>query len=413
MAVEILFSYNSTFEPGTVVELRFDPETKSVTTPYASPGSATQAEPTQGDYVYQECDGTTLDRIRYDGNDLFAYDPQENSPTCNYTPPADGTFLRNDCNGFNLQKVLADGEGGERWGDVVEANSTQCGYEPPEEPILGCMDPDADNYDPLATEDNGTCTYPAPTYHAVGGVLPNPINYVITADPLLEGEPKRNHFIKASIYRADYTLIGTMQARVRNGKATLDVSGYLRPVVGTEITTATENVEAAENAMLGFYIGYTEHYNGIATTPKMLKNPKRYAVEAALDGYADDMRPYLLDYPAPDTLPAFTTPYAQPVAFSGLPFEVSILISEAMADKPMWFERRYLDHAGNELEILSTAIPSGMAGKRARLRLDAMPLHCAWKVELCINDENRAYFGSCPVAEGIRIFDKTFDFTFE
>ncbi|MEJ8803135.1 hypothetical protein [Pontibacter sp. H249] len=86
---------------------------------------------------------------------------------CGPNYPADGTFLRNDCNGYDLQQVLADGSGGERWGNVVEQNSSTCGYvpepEPEPEPVLGCTDPEADNYNPNATPGNAqanACTYP-------------------------------------------------------------------------------------------------------------------------------------------------------------------------------------------------------------------------------------------------------------
>ena len=36
----------------------------------------------------------------------------------------------------------------------------------PEEPILGCTDPEANNYDPEATEDDDSCTYDEPVNFA-------------------------------------------------------------------------------------------------------------------------------------------------------------------------------------------------------------------------------------------------------
>lgn len=36
-------------------------------------------------------------------------------------------------------------------------------YVPPPPPVLGCTDPEATNYNPLATEDDGSCEYPPPT----------------------------------------------------------------------------------------------------------------------------------------------------------------------------------------------------------------------------------------------------------
>lgn len=89
--------------------------------------------------------------------------------------PPDGEFIRNDCNGVHLQQRVADGRGGERWGEVVEYNSATCGYTPPEpepepepEPVvLGCTDPTAENYNPLATQDDGTCAYAARVFTEV------------------------------------------------------------------------------------------------------------------------------------------------------------------------------------------------------------------------------------------------------
>ncbi|NEM96163.1 hypothetical protein [Pontibacter burrus] len=66
----------------------------------------------------------------------------------------DGTYLRDDCNGTTRQQVVANGSGGERWGAVIEVNSTLCGYV-----VRGCMDPEAQNYNPDAVQDDGSCTY--------------------------------------------------------------------------------------------------------------------------------------------------------------------------------------------------------------------------------------------------------------
>ncbi|RNI26618.1 hypothetical protein [Rufibacter latericius] len=370
-----------------------------------------------GQYIYSKCDGSTLDRLRFDGGSSVEYAPELNSSQCTYTPPADGTFIRNDCQGFDLYQVVANGTGGERWGALVQTNSVACGYVAPV--IRGCTNPAASNYNPSATVDDGTCVLPPPPpaeYHAVGGVLPNPIEYLIDVDPLLEGLPKKNHFIRATIHRQDGTTIGTMQGRVRNGRATLDVSSYLRPLVGTEITTAPMNVFEQPGAVYPFFVRYKEHYNGLESAEVTLANPPRLAVEAAPDDYSGSLEPYVLrdnDLTSETLRPAFTTPYLNPVCFSGLPFEVSLLIDSSMAGKPMFFERRYIDAYGSELEILSTPIQPGMVGKMVRLRMDPFPLDCGWKVELSIVDEDRSYRGSCPVAEGIKIFDKSFDFTFE
>lgn len=116
-----------------------------------------------------------------------------------------------------------------------------------------------------------------------------------------------------------------------------------------------------------------------------------------------------------DTAPSFTTTYSDAVAFSGMPYEVSILVDESMAGRQMYFERRYLDANGTELEIRSTTIPETALGKRVRLKLDTNPLECAARVELAIVDTYNGYTGNCEGLPPVdsKIFDFTFDFTFE
>lgn len=212
--------------------------------------------------------------------------------------PADGTFIRAQCYGFDKYQVLANGTGGERQGALVEANSTECGYVPPVVP--GCMDPQATNYNPAANTDDGTCVYPPAKFYPVGGVLPNPIAFAIAATPLLEGELKRNHFVKATIYRhSDDSPIGTLQARVYNGQAVLDVAAYLRPLVKTSMDTPADIVTVQEGAVVRFYIGHKEAYNGIETEETLITQPPMYAVEAATDGLNEDMGAYVLTLPAP------------------------------------------------------------------------------------------------------------------
>lgn len=48
----------------------------------------------------------------------------------------------------------------------------------PLEPILGCTDPEAENYDPSATEDDDSCTYPTPWNPLP--MIPTPTKYATT-----------------------------------------------------------------------------------------------------------------------------------------------------------------------------------------------------------------------------------------
>lgn len=51
----------------------------------------------------------------------------------NDPPPARGTLLENFCNGFDKYGRYADGSGGS-YDELVESNSTECGYIPPPPP---------------------------------------------------------------------------------------------------------------------------------------------------------------------------------------------------------------------------------------------------------------------------------------
>lgn len=71
--------------------------------------------------------------------------------TCVY--PAAGTPIDSECVGFDLVQNRQDGLGGS-YQTVEEVNSPECGFVAL---IPGCTDPLAINYDPLATEDDGSC----------------------------------------------------------------------------------------------------------------------------------------------------------------------------------------------------------------------------------------------------------------
>ena len=102
--------------------------------------------------------------------EYIAPDPDpEPEPEPEY--PADGTYLRSECNGYNLQQVLADGNGGERWGNVLEYNSSECGYVAP---VYGCTDPEAENFDEAANTDDGSCVYAPKVYTEVKTVVVRP-----------------------------------------------------------------------------------------------------------------------------------------------------------------------------------------------------------------------------------------------
>ncbi|GAB2542340.1 hypothetical protein [Rufibacter soli] len=179
--------YTDYFYDVTVWE--FDTVTRSVTNTtndITLPDSALAEDysrPTTESFFWECLNGTSTRRDYYhDGDGSFTVQDTANSSSCTTGGgvPADGTFLRNDCNGLDLQQVLADGAGGEKWGVVVETNAVSCGYIA--NPVYGCIDYEASNFDPKANTDNGTCTYPAPlavTLPAPIAVVGNPMEIVL------------------------------------------------------------------------------------------------------------------------------------------------------------------------------------------------------------------------------------------
>ncbi|MCA8829429.1 hypothetical protein [Hymenobacter pini] len=116
---------------------------------------------------HNDCQGTTYRGFYHNGDGTFRIEPIENSETCGWLPPPSaGTFLRYECrnaggqtgqaDSYDRYRITANGSGG-TVATLVQANSPACGYDAA--PVPGCTDPDATNYDPDATEDDGTCTY--------------------------------------------------------------------------------------------------------------------------------------------------------------------------------------------------------------------------------------------------------------
>lgn len=160
-----------------VLEWEFDTLTKLAeqldTTTYThdlnGPTAMPQDEiwPTDVEF-FDDCQGTTRRGYFHNGNGTFRIEEEANSSACGYqAPPVAGTLLRHECrnaagqtgqpDSVDRYRISANGAGGEV-ATLVQANSPTCGYEAPA-PVPGCTDPEAQNYDELATEDNGTCTY--------------------------------------------------------------------------------------------------------------------------------------------------------------------------------------------------------------------------------------------------------------
>lgn len=72
---------------------------------------------------------TTLREFTHNGNGGFTTADTLNSTVCGYKP--EGEFIRTQCFGFDLFNMVSDGQGGEKKGTLVEANSASCNYVPP------------------------------------------------------------------------------------------------------------------------------------------------------------------------------------------------------------------------------------------------------------------------------------------
>lgn len=161
--------------------------------------------------------------------------------------------------------------------------------------VLGCTNPEADNYNPAATADNGTCMYTS-RFYACGGVLPNPVFIGVNFPVADNGVAKNNHYVKVNIYKVGETSpLATAKQMLRNGSAQVDISRYLKSQFNNAYQEPTPQVVYKDNSQsFGFYLGIIEHYNGAAQAETFRTQPDRVAVNAALPEYTDNLDAYLI-----------------------------------------------------------------------------------------------------------------------
>ncbi|WP_026462589.1 hypothetical protein [Adhaeribacter aquaticus] len=250
--------------------------------------------------------------------------------------------------------------------------------------------------EPEIPETPGTGTAPATKYHAVGGVLSNPIEYKLSFGVTdSNGEAKINHHVKVNIYREKETQpFAKTRQRIRNGEAVVDVSEYVKVLVNSNPAFSPEQIISVDTAPLaGFYIGFEEHF-GETVLPEVKISTVRYAVNAALQTLDGNYDHWVVN--APGSIKELVTLFKEPVKFPGYPCSLGIIIDETLKGTALYFQRRYLDINREELQIKSTLIDETLYGKYTRFAITDSMASCAYFIEASITDTNINTEGTCP-----------------
>jgi len=245
-------------------------------------------------------------------------------------------------------------------------------------------------------ETTGVIIVPAAKYLAVGGVLSNPINYIVNCGLYdLTGVPKTNHYVHLNIYREHETVpFATARQRMRNGQARIDVSQYLMALVDAEPEFLSYTLIATDdNILAGFFVGMVEHF-GTTIMPEVLAPEIRYAVNAANQQLDSDFSEYVISEAG--NLKKLITLFREPVKVLGYPFSLGTIIDEALLGTQLYFERRYLDINKQPVQISSTAIPQAYYGKFLRLNILDYNINCGVYIEASITNTNTNTEGTCP-----------------
>jgi len=110
---------------------------------------------------------------------------------------------------------------------------------------------------------------------------------------------------------------------------------------------------------------------------------------AVLSAPESSLRPYVA---GSDALPLMA--FAQPTQFVGYPLEVSAILPAGRTST--WYAQwRYLDNAGQQVEIKAVPLPAELPAGVVRLRVPPLPPVCADVVELMLTDANRTSAANC------------------
>jgi len=274
-------------------------------------------------------------------------------------------------------------------------------FEIADTPIYGCTNPLAANYNPDATEDNGTCVF-IPRYYPTGGSLPNSVLFEKHFNPFLRPVPghfaplKVRHYVTVNLYRPGENVpFATKYGRVRNGEASIDVSRELQ--IGMLNLTIGRGVVSQDNyAMFPFEFGYIESYNGIDEPEVRETQVKRFAIRAATQNLYENLENHLVaigqDQPA-----KFMTAFETPVKFHDAPLTLAILIDESITTVGinLRLQRSYFDMQNRMVQRNSTPVlETGYV--RFEINDDVVPCAAYMEVLLTDNTEEAAEMeGEC------------------
>jgi len=269
---------------------------------------------------------------------------------------------------------------------------------------VGCMNPDASNYDPQATEDQtpSLCQFEPPSWSAVGGLMPPPV-WVPTPVELLTplNTPRIGLYVEVEFYRFPETGLSGLAAPFARGRKQVRLANErfnAAPLLAGELAPlqrygARVPVQIDTDASLA----YTYRFRAVDNTGPgawQYRPRARYAVLAAPEEDVSDLLPYVTlrgSGPLPGSLSAF----AEQVHFVGLPLEYTLLVPPRATGVTLYAELLYLDSRGNELEIRSIPIFDDVPPGVLRVALPDTPLPCANVVQVALVDTNRAYNGTC------------------
>src|SRR5436190_3671296 len=273
------------------------------------------------------------------------------------------------------------------------------------DPRYGCTNPDADNYNPDATVDNGTCVF-NPKYYATGGTMPNPIWIEKTYSPTtgFPAKLKTRHYITLNLYLGGSNiLIASKVARVRNGKIKVDISKDLqRGLLNLSVGNGLISNDA--EAIFPFEIGIIESFDGKSIAESRLPYPKRNAIRVALPKAADTIISNVLQQ-IPNQESAsqadFLTAFDVPVKFANEPVCLAILIDDSAyyngsVYNPLYLERSYFDSQNRLVQRISDQVfQTGFV----RFEINDPVLYCVSYMEVCLNTAFREQNADCYEGE--------------